>query len=601
MKHTIRTHQTQKGIPVTAIQVSGAQTLEIRLYFKAGFKYFPDYQRHMPHIIEHLVLGQDRGLESVQYLTHNLQRLGAAANGSTDFDNIVFELSAPSHTAQEAAKSVLEMLSSPVLDGDVLEREREIIVREIYERYDSMSGLMTAQLLSDVLAPVMPTDPDAEVAAVYEIEPSEVGKLYRKTMHAGNLRVVAVGDTTPAFEQEFCRMLDEYVAPAPARRSHPRSLIKPPTQPAVYAEDGGSDKNAGCIFVINCGNSEKLSEKDRTAANLAFNLLFGTLDAIVPNALRRLGYVYSANFDQIYYSGELVLIMSLNAEADKLPLAIGEVVALVKRYSQAPFPSDEFENIQAYAKNSLPGMLQTPVDVLNWYESSILTDKPLVDVPGELREIAGLRETDVADALRRSLLNTDWHAGIIAPDASLWGRDLITLVNRWSHEPVDEAGIRTQLSDFIDQIPARRAHRKREWWDNFIWVIFSLLHFAVTLMLIYAPVFATKSKGALSLYGMVTKNEIPAAAAIPLVLLIVAGLLGFLIDRKGAKEADFALAASAAAGYWLLVVPVTHIVSGFWASAAAVLYPLLFSVMIGVIALSRVVMWVSSAQQRKAA
>lgn len=552
MKYSIHTKTTEKGVKITSIQVEDANVVELKMYFKAGFKYFHASEHHVPHMLEHLILGQNHETEETQHLFHIIQRLGVTINAHTDNDYIVIELSTPVSTALEAISNILHVVANPRLDGDVFESERQIILREAYERYDGIASIMGAQLFSQLLSPVFPEDPDQEIQSISDLTPDMIREAFTKTIHTGNLQVIISGAVTHVFENKLAKLLDEYI-PSYSNTNKPlEDLVLLADKPSINIGQDGGIQNATCFLTVMCQNDNLLTLKDRTSNSTAFNMLFSTIDAIIPNTLRRLGYVYSVSCDQINYDDTFIFSFSITANSDKLPYAIIEFFSLIRRYSISPFPADELESIVLYARNMLPIINQTPHDLFNWYESGILANRKLTDVSSELRRLNMLTEIDISTSIQKNLVNAIWHCCIISPDANAWGNELFATLNASETQEMDEKSLRDTLGVVMLGMSSRREIIALKRRVKIFHVITTILEYLTLLVYIFIPVFPISSgdhHATTLLHEAIYTNKHWLFIS-PFLSALLSGLISSMTNLKYSKWIKTLLIVITAGGLW---------------------------------------------------
>jgi predicted Zn-dependent peptidase len=589
MKHTLNSFKTAaRQIPLVLISAPDSNLLEFRLYFKVGFLSFEQESRHVPHMLEHLMLGQNPESGDVQQLTHALQRLGAIANASTDNEHVMIELTAPTDTALAAAEQILRIVGDPEISGKSFEAERQIILREVYERYDGLGAVIGARLMSQLMAPVTPDSPEAEIASVEALTPEKVKAAYKHYIHAGNVTAVVSGRAPHGFEEAYAKLLDRYI-PAAGKDQPKKPTIAIPTEPVLAFEPGGDTHNASCLLAVVCPSGRTLPQAERVAGNMAFNMLFTTLDAVIPGALRRLGYVYSIGFDQVSVGDRMIFTVALSADAEALPKAIIEIHKLIKQYADAPFPADEFESISLYARHMLPISVETPRDLIDWYEGDILAGRKLVTLKEEIAVIESLKDKDLAGVIKRELADTAWNWGVIAPDAGAWAQSLFNELNKPSTRKLETEAYSRQLDIAVTRIPGDTKVLAAEYWDNLLWAGFALLEYAVLLTFIFTANFrgagVTKNFSLWNLSVNIGNGWLIGGA---ILTLAAGGILGYFIERRYVKEISIILPVVAAATYWAALGSgyLRTVAGGFWEGVANTIQPFFFGLVVPLLVLS---------------
>jgi len=103
----------------------------------------------MSHFIEHMVF---KGTEkrAVGDISREIQAMGGTINASTSFDYTVFTITVPAPAFDEALEVLTDMLMNARFDPQEMEKEREVIIKEIRMRNDWPGSVLSQKVLETV-------------------------------------------------------------------------------------------------------------------------------------------------------------------------------------------------------------------------------------------------------------------------------------------------------------------------------------------------------------------------------------------------------------------------------------------------------------------
>ena len=126
---------------------------EFNLQYTAGGAFFEKSgQRGVSHLLEHCILGRTKDKDFYQLKDYLFEK-SIYNNAATGILGMYLTLSGHRADSQEMLDLLLEFAFEPTLAQDVLDREKEIVLREISERRGDPQYRLYYQMLNKVLKP----------------------------------------------------------------------------------------------------------------------------------------------------------------------------------------------------------------------------------------------------------------------------------------------------------------------------------------------------------------------------------------------------------------------------------------------------------------
>jgi predicted Zn-dependent peptidase len=372
-------------------------------------------------LLEHLLIGNGAVYENEEKLLHALQNIGAHINASTDYQYVTVHLRAPHRNFVKALEITFDCVFNAQITQESLDREREIVLREIHEQYDSMSNRAAISLLSMGLTGIVPESWESFLEHTVEHDLDTILQAYRDCINPKNVRTLVAGNLSSADQSIVEKMFRDL----PSSDAEPPAIHTPVAQNSTI---GGAnvdlDGNAAITYIFLSPISAEKLTKNRIANNMAMQLLFQAPLAILPMKLRHKGLVYSVTVDAFELTQWRVLTVNVITDQDKAHIAAAEILRYLRLYAGGHIPAKEFESTRKFIVNNLSISCETVSDLLDWYAGDLLDgEKP--DTPEyETKLVEEVTAEGVSKATQRLFTDAKLYGMVICDDAEQWTHGL---------------------------------------------------------------------------------------------------------------------------------------------------------------------------------
>lgn len=471
MKHHITSETLANGAALYSIDAPDSSVVEARVYFKAGFEHFTENTYHLPHLLEHLLVGNGGQYNTEEKLLHALQDMGALINASTDYEHVTVHLRAPNKNFLETFSIAIDCIFGMTLTQDALDREKDIVLREIYEQYDGFGPQVGAELLAKAFGGLAPENWEDHVHFTESITLGAVRDAYEKFITPQNMQVVISGNIGAA---NYKRVRALIAGLHGGSEKPPGVSTIVPQDSSVKALDVDMGDSAALSFVFVSPWTGRETPEQRVAFNFASLLLFDAPSAILPFTLRKKGLVYSVTSEVITLSGWQAFSVSIMTAPDKAHIAAIEIMRYLRLYANGHIPDSEFESVKRYITSMLPTYCETVGDLLGWYGRDIEYGRPLGSVEEEAKHVQNLTAEDVANAVKILFVDAKLYSAVVSADASRWASDLGE-----AHRVVEEGGSEKEILTQLDSRAAIISEKRASVPDRvgLLWAFYYLLVF----------------------------------------------------------------------------------------------------------------------------
>jgi predicted Zn-dependent peptidase len=138
-------HRLANGLTVAVDPMPGAESVAIGLYAQVGSRSEPEQLSGLAHLVEHMVF-KGAGSRDTRALAEAIEDVGGAINAWTARDQTVFYGRTLAKDAELLCEILTDMVRSPHLAEEHLEREKDVILSELGEVMDSPDDLVHEQL-----------------------------------------------------------------------------------------------------------------------------------------------------------------------------------------------------------------------------------------------------------------------------------------------------------------------------------------------------------------------------------------------------------------------------------------------------------------------
>ena len=134
-------HRLGNGLTVAVDPLPGAESIAFGLYAKVGSRSEPERLSGLAHLVEHMVF-KGAGGRDTRALAEAIEDVGGSLNAWTSRDQTAFHGRALAKDLPLVAELIADLVRAPHLDSDHLEREKQVILSEIGECFDSPDDLV---------------------------------------------------------------------------------------------------------------------------------------------------------------------------------------------------------------------------------------------------------------------------------------------------------------------------------------------------------------------------------------------------------------------------------------------------------------------------
>ncbi len=287
---TIRETTLDNGLRIVTAEMADARSLTVNIVVGTGSR-FEDYKTNggVSHFLEHLLFKGSEKYPSAQVIAEAIDEVGGYSNAYTGEDVTSYYIKLPARHGKLAVDILCDMVKSPLLDADEIDRERGVIIEEMNVFRDDPSRFI-GTLVPELIFPNNPLGRDVigSEKVINEISRDAIA-LYLSQHYRPNNLVVAVAGAVKH---------DTLVKQVEAALGK----IKRQDRPAIVPVVGGPSPRVAMIhskataqahFLV-AARGYSYEDKDEPAARVVAAILGrGTSSRLFTNVRERQGLAYT--------------------------------------------------------------------------------------------------------------------------------------------------------------------------------------------------------------------------------------------------------------------------------------------------------------------
>lgn len=385
------------GVRLLAAPMRERASVSVAFMFGTGSRVEAAGECGLAHFIEHMVFkGGDR-YPTARLISQAVEGVGGALNASTDREATVFWVKVPAERLQVGIDVLGDMLFSPRLLDEDVERERQVVVEELRMYEDSPQDHVQT-LFDAVMWPDHPLgwDVAGTEATVRSFTATDCRRHLERHYRRDDLVISVAGALAPDQVAELVSATLERwssqdggaavdAAPATAPSGPPLSML---------------DRRTGQANIILGARAPSYHDQRRFTADLLNVILGEGMSSRLFLELREergLAYDVHSFLSRVADSGALGI--SLGCEPKRAIVAMRAAIAELHRLAEVLVPDAELERAKEYARGRLEVQLESTSALCNHLgQQELLTGEILSAAeigrrllavqPEELRELA---------------------------------------------------------------------------------------------------------------------------------------------------------------------------------------------------------------------
>jgi predicted Zn-dependent peptidase len=412
----IRETTLDNGLRIVTASMADARSLTVNVVVGTGSRYENfAVNGGVSHFLEHLLFKGSKKYPSAAAIAEAVDAVGGYNNAYTGEDITSFYIKVPSRHGKLALDILCDMVKSPLLDPEEIDRERGVIEEEINVFHDDPSRFIST-LVPELIFPNNPLGKDiiGSEEVVKTITKDAIAAYQREHYRPNNLVVAVAGSVD---HDDTVDMVKEALGDM-----EPRELKKfvPVGPEASYDLAAVHSKDTAQAHFMVAARGYSYNDPDEPAARVVAAILGrGTSSRLFTNVRERQGLAYTVFSDVNSFVDTGLFEAYAGVNLDKTVKALDSVLHELELIRREPVAPSELDKAQQQLIAGLEMSLESNASIADRIGLQLVLlgrVKPIDEI------IAGIEAVTVADVQRvaaEMLAPKHLRFAIIAPQPEL--------------------------------------------------------------------------------------------------------------------------------------------------------------------------------------
>jgi len=193
MEEYTPTYKTNSGLRYFLEENNTFPSVSLGVFVKSGARYETDHFG-IAHFIEHMVFKETQKRSAFE-ISNLIESVGGEINAYTSTEYSLFYVKMLSKDIELGFDVLSDILKHPTFNAELLEKEREVILEEIFEYYDDPQDICQSEALNSIFgdAPVS-RNPLGSEESVRAITRDDLVEYFNKFFVKDNIFISGFGD-----------------------------------------------------------------------------------------------------------------------------------------------------------------------------------------------------------------------------------------------------------------------------------------------------------------------------------------------------------------------------------------------------------------------
>ncbi|MDI3538019.1 MAG: hypothetical protein PWQ13_42 [Bacillota bacterium] len=339
------------GVRLVTEEIPGVSSVALGLWVGVGSKWETEEERGVSHFLEHLLFKGTKK-RSARDIAEALDSVGGQLNAFTSKEYTCYYAKVLGEYLPLALDVLLDMFLEPLLDGDDIAREKQVVLEEI-SMYEDSPDELVHDLLTEVAWPNHPLGRPTlgTRESLNALTPEQIRAFYARYYTPANLVITAAGNLR---HDELVRLAERYFA---GRTRSPQTHAL--SAPNFWAGRRLFERDTEQVHVCLGAPGVPVEDERNYVVEVANSILGGGLSSRLFQHIREeKGLAYSVYSYHTAYQGIGLFTIYLGLSKENLEAGLELVEQELESLVKEPVPAAEIER----ARNQVLGTFRLSLE-----------------------------------------------------------------------------------------------------------------------------------------------------------------------------------------------------------------------------------------------
>jgi predicted Zn-dependent peptidase len=401
------------GLRIITTDLADARSIMANIFVGTGSRY-EDWSVNggVSHFLEHLLFKGSEKYPTAEAINLAVDEVGGYNNAYTSEDITTYYIKVPAAHGDLALDILADMIRTPLLDPEEIDRERDVIIEEMNVWRDDPARFV-ATLMPELMFPDNPLGRDiiGSEDIIRSVSPTVIREYLKTHYHPGNLVVSVAGRVD--HDQVVAQLTTTLGLLEPGKTVQPETVG---AQPAGTLSIIHIKETAQAHFIIAARAYRYDDPKDPAAKVMAAILGRGMSSRLFNTVRERLGLAYNIFADISNYVDTGLFTIYAGVTIEKTQQAITAVLAELEKIRLEPVSEAELAKAKQQLRAGLEMSLESNSAIADRLGGQLILLGHTKSLEDTLTELDAVTVADVAAVSAEILAPKQLRFAIIAPD-----------------------------------------------------------------------------------------------------------------------------------------------------------------------------------------
>lgn len=414
------THKLSSGLTVLLVPMQSVKSATVLAMVHAGSRFEKEQWAGISHFLEHMVFKGTEKYTDAKMLSSTIDAIGAEFNAFTSKDYTGYYVKAASEHMDTALDVVSDMLLTPKLRTEDLEREKGVIIEELHMYEDTPH-----RHIGDIFEQVMfaGTSLGRDIIGTVETIRSMDRKTFTSYLHdwygLGNVTLAVVGDSSLVGEK-LLKKIESYFSKSKDERKDGQRVY---AGKSVYAKDHKIHveykKTEQAHFILGFPALQR-KDPDKYALTVLSALFGGYMSSRLFTEVReKRGLCYYVHSDVDAYEDAGIFAAAAGVDKNRIDEAVevvnGEFYHLLDEKGPRKISEEEVKRAKDHLIGATILGMEDSQNLAIFYAKKQTLEKETVSLESVLENIKAVTLDDVMRVAHRIVDGKDPYFAVIGP------------------------------------------------------------------------------------------------------------------------------------------------------------------------------------------
>lgn len=386
------------------------ESVSIGVWIRAGGRYENEKNSGISHLLEHLLFkGTKR--RSMKEMKEAIEGRGGTFNGFTSEEFTCYLVKLLAKDADLGVDILSDMVLSPKLDPNEIEKEKNVVIEEI-NMYKDMPSHYVHELLAEIMWKDQPLGMPlaGSVETVRSITREDLVKYKESFYSPKNMLLIGVGKIAP---DRLVSLADKYIsAPGPSEAPAFKKVTIKQKAPELLVHNKDTEQTHVAIGL----HSLDRFHPDKYTLSLVNIILGANMSSRLFHIVRdEMALCYEISSSVRKYEDSGALVISAGVDQKKLSRAIEVVMKELKRMTSEPVTMDELRRAKEYYRGQLLFALEDTMSNMLWLGEKIIAGEEEFSVKKMLERVEKTSQADIMRVAGEIFKSSNLNMAVIGP------------------------------------------------------------------------------------------------------------------------------------------------------------------------------------------